>query len=72
MKQFYQCRLSQGNSRTVGYIEGRGAIVGARVEIEELGGFWRVDGVGHQMSGEQLTAKQSMDRKSFKSVEARR
>jgi hypothetical protein len=72
MKQYVQCRLSQGTKRTIGYIEDRGALLGARVEIDELGGLWTVDSTGHQMSSEQLHSKQSMDRKSFTSVEARR
>lgn len=68
MKQYFQCRLSQGNSRTVGYIEERGARVGSRVEIEELGGFWTVDQVGHQMPADRLAEKQRMDRNSCLSV----
>ena len=40
------CGLSQGNARAQGWIEERGARVGVRVEIEELGGLWDVTGVG--------------------------
>lgn len=44
--EYKQCGLAQGNSRVIGWIETRGAILGARVEIDELGGFWEVTGVG--------------------------
>lgn len=43
--RFYQCRLQQGDAMTVGWIEEHGARLGARVEIPELGGFWRVANV---------------------------
>lgn len=48
MKQvnYKQCGLEQNGSRVVGWIEERGAKLGARVEIDELGGFWEVVGVG--------------------------
>lgn len=48
MKQvnYRQCGLTQNGSRVVGWIEERGAKLGARVEIEELGGLWEVFGVG--------------------------
>lgn len=48
MKQvnYKQCGLAQNGSRVVGWIEERGAKLGARVSIEELGGFWEVIGVG--------------------------
>ena len=48
MKQvnYRQCGLAQDRSRVIGWIEERGAKMGARVEIEELGGFWEVVGVG--------------------------
>lgn len=44
--EYKQCGLAQGNSRVVGWIETRGAKLGARVEIEELGGLWEVTGIG--------------------------
>lgn len=68
MKQYFQCRLSQGNSRTVGYIEQRGARVGSRVEINELGGFWHVDSVGVAVAADKLAEKQRMDRNSCTSI----
>ena len=48
MKQvnYKQCGLAQNGSRVVGWIEERGAKMGARVEIDELGGLWEVISVG--------------------------
>lgn len=40
--RFYQCRLQQGKTHIVGWIEERGAMTGAAVELPELGGLWRV------------------------------
>lgn len=68
MSKHFQCRLSQGNSRTVGYIEERGAVVGYSVEIEELGGFWTVDSVGHEMNKKDLRNKQRANRNSCTSI----
>jgi hypothetical protein len=69
MKNYRQCGLAQENQRTIGWIEERGAIAGARVEIEELGGFWTVTGVGQTlMSREELTTKQRADRASCSSI----
>jgi len=44
MKTYRQCGLARDNQRTVGWIETRGAKMGASVEIE--GQFWEVTGVG--------------------------
>lgn len=44
MKLYKQCGLARDNQRTVGWIETRGAKVGASVEID--GNFWEVTGVG--------------------------
>lgn len=44
---YRQCELSHGTGRTVGWIEERGAILGASVElISGDGEFWTVDTVG--------------------------
>lgn len=68
-KLLYQCRLGQGNSRAVGYIEERGAKVGAHVEIEELGGFWEVLAVGTPpIASAVLAEKQRADRNSCQSI----
>lgn len=47
MKQvnYKQCGLTQNGSRVIGWIEERGAKVGARVGIDELGGDWIVESV---------------------------
>ncbi|RZK45066.1 MAG: hypothetical protein EOO61_01470 [Hymenobacter sp.] len=44
MKLYKQCGLAQNDVRTVGWIEERGAKLGASVEID--GSFWEVIGVG--------------------------
>lgn len=44
MKQYKQCGLTQDNVHTVGWIETRGARIGAKVEID--GVFWEVVSVG--------------------------
>ena len=69
MKKYRMCGLAQENQRSMGWIEERGAKLGARVEIEELGGFWEVTGVGSSvMSRNELVAKQRADRNSCQSI----
>jgi hypothetical protein len=41
----FQCLLSQGSSRIVAWIERRGAVKGARVELDGEDGLWLVDDV---------------------------
>lgn len=65
---WYQCRLQQGESQTVGWIEGRGAKIGADVELPELGGMWRVIAVYNHMDGTALREKQARDRNSLPSI----
>jgi len=68
-KRYFQCRLAQGNERTVGWIEERGARVGCFVEIEELGGFWEVKGVGDKpLLQSQIRAAETNRRNSFASL----
>lgn len=65
MAKLYQCTLSQGSARTIGYIEDRGASVGKMVEIKDDGfeGFWRVESVGsHGIEATELREKQRKDR----------
>jgi hypothetical protein len=60
---YYQCRFSQGEYGTIGWIEERGAVLGHSVELPELGGFWIVEEVwGPPMPWEELFHKQAMDR----------
>jgi len=65
MKTYIQCTLAQGNTRTVGWIEERGAKLGACVEIKD-DGFWDVIGVGSiGLSKDQVDA---MGRAKFGSI----
>ena len=66
---YRQCRMRQGNAETVGWIEARGARVGARVALLELGGLWEVVAVYHPtIAGRTLRLKQQMDRSPFGSI----
>ncbi len=48
---YHWCQLANGDKRTAGYIEERGAKVGAKVELTELDGeFWEVLSVGDAVS----------------------
>ncbi len=38
----FQCLLRQGDTRTVAWIEERGARLGARVELKDEEGLWQV------------------------------
>lgn len=70
MKKFFQCSLSQNGQRTVGWIEERGARIGALVEVPELGGYWHVDRVGdHAMDKRELSEMTATKRKGFKSID---
>ena len=66
---YYQCAMYQGPQRTVGWIEARGAKVGARVELKGEAGLWTVDAV-YQPSRTitWLREKQRNDRNSLKSI----
>lgn len=67
------CGLAQENARTQGWIEDRGAKIGARVEIEELGGFWEVTGVGDTvLSKAEVKEKESRGRGSFTALKSYR
>lgn len=66
---FHQCRLRQGNAYIVGWIEARGAKLGALVEVPECGGLWRVETVCPQpISGEALREKQRVDRRGMPDI----
>ncbi|MEM7033792.1 MAG: hypothetical protein AAF629_29885 [Chloroflexota bacterium] len=50
---FYWCNLANGDKRTCGYIEARGARVGAKVRLIDLDGqFWQVLTVGRAVPKE--------------------
>lgn len=73
MKTYRMCTLAQGNQRSSGWIEDRGAIMGAMVEIEELGGFWEVTGVGSkELTREEMHEQESRARKPFTAMKSYR
>jgi hypothetical protein len=64
--RFYQCRLQQARATIVGWIEARGAKLGAHVELPECGGLWRVAAVYQPpLEAEVLREKQRVDRKGM-------
>jgi hypothetical protein len=76
MTKFYQCSLKEvgGSRETVGWIEERGAKLGAHVELKEFGDgvFFEVMGVSSfAMEGEELRQKQKSDRNPFASIPPR-
>ncbi len=55
---YHWCQLANGDKRTAGYIEARGATVGSKVELTELDGeFWEVLTVGDAVSKEFMRAQ---------------
>jgi hypothetical protein len=67
--RFYQCRLQQDGLATVGWIEARGAKLGARVEVPECGGLWRVAAVYQPpLDARWLREKQRIDRKGMPTI----
>jgi len=68
--KYYQCELSRGPAKTVGWIEERGAKVGHEVELLTADGqFWRVEKVFHfGLEEDALRAKQRNDRNSLSSL----
>lgn len=71
--QYFQCRLRNGDSETIGWIEARGAKKGARVELLPMREFWEVVQVyEHAMPVEDLKEHQRLHRNSLPSVEGMR
>lgn len=72
--QYYQCKLSMvrmPGRHTIGWIEKRGAKVGAKVEMLPSKEFWEVIEVfDHGMPEDMLKEHQRNHRKSFASIEA--
>ena len=67
--KYHQCKLTNGTTHTVGYIEERGAIVGAKVELEEHDELWEVLTVSTNFyTKNELRAKQRADRNSCSSI----
>lgn len=67
---YFQCRMRNGNAETVGWIEARGAKVGAKVQLLSGDGkFWEVIEVYHPgIEDDVLRAKQANDRNSLPSI----
>lgn len=73
MTNYRLCGLAQGNARAQGWIEDRGAKLGASVEIKELGGFWKVIGVGESaISKAEMHEKESRSRQPFTALKSYR
>lgn len=71
MKQYFQCRLRRGDSETTCWIEGRGAKVGATVELLPSREKWQVAEVfTHGLPEDMLKEQQKLNRHSLPSVEA--
>jgi hypothetical protein len=69
----YQCRLQQGATATIGWIEQRGAKLGVRVELPECGGLWTVTAVYEpSFDAAALREKQRRDRKGMPTLPRRR
>ena len=71
MRQYFQCRLRRGESETTGWIEARGARVGATVELLPVRELWAVTEVfRHGLPEDVLKENQRLNRRSLPSVEA--
>ena len=69
MKQYFQCRLKRGVSETTGWIEARGAKVGATVELLPSHELWDVVEVfRHGLPEDVLKEQQRLSRGSLPSV----
>lgn len=72
---WYQCRMRQGATETVGWIEARGTRKGAHVELKtdnfDDGAWLVVDVFPPGMDAEALREKQGFDRKGLPSIERR-
>lgn len=66
---YYQCVMTRGDERTVGWIEARGAKVNARVELKGEDGLWVVAEVHEPpRTIAWLREKQRHDRNSLQSI----
>ena len=69
--RYHQCRFKEvdGNRETIGWIEERGAKLGANVELKEFGTMFKVVSVSEfSFSKDELKAKQDSDRRGFASI----
>lgn len=71
MKTYQQCLLRRGNTETTGWIEQRGCVQGAMVELLPQRTKWRVIKVydGVQLSEQTLRAMRELNWRSLPSVE---
>jgi hypothetical protein len=70
---YFQCKFRRGNERTVAWIEQRGAIVGACVELLSLddGDAWEVEAVNYgALTAAALKEMQTLNRNSLPSIRA--
>lgn len=66
---YKQCKLTQNNSETRGWIEDRGAKLGVKVELVGHDGLWLVEEVGTvELTRSEVSEKQRMDRRSLLSI----
>lgn len=73
MKQYFQCLLRLGDSQTTGWIEARGAKVGATIELLPSRELWEVAEVfQHGLPEDILKEQQKLNRRSLPSIEAMR
>lgn len=71
MKQYLQCRMTRDTFETTGWIEARGARVGAIVELLPSRNRWTVAEVfDHELPEDVLRSTQRLNRRSLPSVEA--
>lgn len=70
-KQYFQCRLRRDEAETTGWIEARGAKLGATVQLLPSREMWEVAEVfGHGIPENLLKEHQRLNRKSLPSVES--
>lgn len=69
--KYHQCKLRLGDTETVGWIEERGAKLGAKVELIKMdGNFWTVTHVSKfGISAKDLKDKQERDRHCLPSLQ---
>lgn len=71
-KTYYQCRFSQPEGETsretIGWIEGRGAKVGALVELKGEDGLWRVETVSEGIDLEEFRKRTTASRTKWASL----
>jgi len=69
--KYHQCRMKEvnGSRETIGWIEDRGAKVGAHVELKDFDAFFEVLSVSDiAINADDLRQKQANDRNCFASI----